>query len=67
MKRIVVDRDRCEGNAVCMNLAPRVFRVDDKDQLHLATERPADDQLAAVELAVKRCPRAALALVEDEP
>ena len=66
MKRVVVDYDRCEGNAVCMGLAPAVFRVDDKDQLELLTDRPADPDLAAVELAVRRCPRNAIALIEEE-
>ena len=27
--RAVVDRDRCEGNAVCVRIAPGVFQLDD--------------------------------------
>ena len=65
MKKIVVDYELCESNAVCMKLAPEVFRVDDDDKLHLIVERPGDELLAKVEQAVRRCPRAALSLVDE--
>ncbi|GJO38524.1 hypothetical protein NJB1604_05770 [Mycobacterium marinum] len=29
--RVVVDRDRCEGNAFCVNIAPEVFILDDDE------------------------------------
>ena len=29
--RVVVDRDRCEGNAVCVRIAPEVFTLDDDE------------------------------------
>ena len=60
--RVVVDRDRCEGNARCVKLAPAVFRVDDDDQLHVLVEEPPPEERAAVEAAVARCPRQALAI-----
>jgi ferredoxin len=60
--RILVDRDLCEGNAVCMKVCPEVFRVDDDDQVQLLVERPAEDLRAKVEAAVRRCPRQALKL-----
>ena len=63
--RVVVDRDRCEGNAVCSTVAPEVFEVRDDDQAHLLVERPAPDLHSKVEAAVKRCPRQALSIVED--
>jgi ferredoxin len=63
--RVVVDYDRCEGNARCAELAPAVFRVDDRDQLHVLVEQPPDDQRKAVEAAVVRCPRQALSIIDD--
>ena len=29
--RVEVDRDRCEGNAVCVGIAPELFELDDED------------------------------------
>ena len=63
--RIVVDRDLCEGNAVCMKMAPEVFAVGDDDQVMVLIERPGPDLHAKVEAAVRRCPRQALAIVQD--
>jgi ferredoxin len=60
--RILVDRDLCEGNAVCMKVAPEVFTVDDDDQVQLLIESPGEDLRAKVETAVRRCPRQALKL-----
>ena len=62
--KILIDRDRCEGNARCVQLAPAVFRVDDQDQVQIIGE-PGPDQRAAVAAAVARCPRQALMLDDD--
>jgi len=63
--RIVVDRDLCEANGECMRAAPEVFFVDDSDKLVVKLERPPAELLEKVKAAVRRCPRAALALRED--
>jgi ferredoxin len=65
MKRIVVDYELCEANAVCMKVAPEVFRVDEEDKLHVLVEQPPAELLDKVESAVRRCPRGALSLRED--
>ena len=36
--RVEVDRDRCEGNAVCVGIAPDLFDLDDEDYA-LAADR----------------------------
>ena len=63
--RVVVDRDLCEANAVCMRLVPEVFQVGDDDRLRLLAERPPEALRARVEEAVRRCPKLALSLVDD--
>ena len=35
--RVVVDRDLCESNAVCMRIVPEVFQVRDDDRLYFST------------------------------
>jgi len=61
--KVVVDYDLCEGNAVCMKVAPEVFEVGDDDRARLLLEQPGEDLRAKVEAAVRRCPRQALAIV----
>jgi ferredoxin len=65
--KIVVDRDLCEANGVCVRLAPAAFSLDDDDVLHLLVLQPADaSQRAALEAAIAGCPKGALAWSEDE-
>jgi ferredoxin len=60
--RIVVDHDLCEGNAVCVRVAPEIFAVGDDDQAQVLLADPPESQRANIEAAVARCPRQALAL-----
>ena len=62
--RLVVDRDLCESNAVCVRTAPDLFVVDDDDKLRLLVEHPAPEQMEKAQAAVRRCPKRALSLVE---
>jgi len=64
--RVVVDRDLCEGNARCVQLAPRVFQTDDNDKLVILVERPPPELREAVESAVALCPRQALRILESD-
>jgi len=63
--RVIVNRDLCEGNALCMEAAPEVFVVGEDDQARLLIERPAEALRAKVAQAVRRCPRQALAIEEE--
>lgn len=62
--RVLVDVELCEGNAVCANVAPEVFVVGDDDLAHVKLEPIPDALRIKIELAVRRCPRQALALKE---
>jgi len=62
--KIKIDYDLCEGNAVCMKVAPEVFVVDDSDQAKLLNATPGEDLRSKVEAAVRRCPRQAISLEE---
>jgi ferredoxin len=63
--RVIIDYDRCEGNARCMKACPEVFEVREDDQAHLLIERPGEELRDKVEEAVRRCPRQALAIADD--
>jgi ferredoxin len=59
--RVIVDRDRCEGNAVCLGIAPDIFDLDDDDYAVLKADPIPADQEQLAEQAIVECPRAALA------
>jgi len=63
--RVVVDRDLCQGHAVCESEAHSVFQVSKKGDLTILDERPGDDARAAVEAAVRFCPTHALSIVDE--
>jgi ferredoxin len=58
--RVVVDRDRCEGNAICVGIAPELFQLDDDEYADVATDPIPADKEALAEQAIADCPRAAL-------
>lgn len=58
--RVIVDRDRCEGNAVCLGIAPDIFDLDDEDYAVVKTDPIPSDQEDLAEQAIAECPRAAL-------
>jgi ferredoxin len=60
--KVVVDFDLCEANAVCMDVAPEVFRVDENDMLEILMENPPESLRKKVEEAVRLCPRQAIRL-----
>ena len=60
--KVVADYDLCEANAVCMEQAPEVFKVDDEDNLEILDESPPEALRSKVESAVRLCPRQALRL-----
>jgi ferredoxin len=57
--RIEVDRELCEANERCVQVAPDIFSLDDDEELQIAT--PGDDvDPMLVAKAVASCPRNAL-------
>ena len=58
--RVKVDHDRCEGNAVCLGIAPDIFDLDDDDYAVVKADPVPADQEALTEQAIAECPRAAL-------
>ena len=63
--KIKVDYDLCEANAICMQQAPEIFKVDEEDNLHILDESPGPKLREKVENAVRLCPRQALSLEDS--
>ena len=66
MMKITVDRDLCQGHAMCELEAPEVFRVGKSDQVELLREVPDAAHKDGVRLAVKYCPTHALTINEGD-
>lgn len=62
--RVVVDYELCESNGLCMAVAPEVFEVRDDDNLYILDETPPEALRDRLELAVRRCPKQALKLLD---
>ena len=60
--KVVVDYDLCEANALCMDAAPEIFRVEEDDTLTLLLEEVPSDLQAKAEEAARLCPRQAITL-----
>ena len=58
--RVEVDRDRCEGNAVCLAVSQELFDLDDEDYAVVKADPIPADQEELAEQAIAECPRAAL-------
>jgi ferredoxin len=65
MKKIKVDFDLCESNAMCEALAPDHFQVDDDDFLQILDDNVTDENQSLVEQAVASCPKSAISIVEE--
>ena len=63
--KVIVDYDRCEANAICMQICPEVFKLNEDDTLDVLIEEPGDALRAKVLEAVRRCPRQAISIQED--
>jgi len=62
--KVIVDFDLCEANAICMDVAPEIFKVDDNDELQILLEKPPEELRKKVEESVRLCPRQAIS-IED--
>ncbi len=62
---VTVNYDRCEGHAICVGLAPRVFQIEDDDeQVRVIDDTPDESARDSVILAAKRCPIGAITLAD---
>lgn len=62
--KVVVDREICESQGVCVRNCPEVFELGDDDRLRILVDEIPEDKVEAVRHCVDRCPLQALSLVE---
>jgi len=61
--KVTVDRNICDGNAKCVEAAPKVFKMDDR--LIAEVIDPKGDTDERIVLAAKVCPVKAIILEEE--
>ncbi|HJL20511.1 MAG TPA: cytochrome P450 [Sandaracinaceae bacterium LLY-WYZ-13_1] len=62
---IQVDRDLCQGHAVCVGECPDVFALGKDDKVIRKVARPAPEHRAKARAAVAHCPTGTLRIVEE--
>ena len=62
MKRLEVDRERCQGHLRCCTLAPDLFEPDELGYAIVTNEHLADDAVERARIAAAGCPEAAIKL-----
>ncbi len=61
--KIEVDFDRCQSNAICMQIAPSVFEVREDGYLYVLIETPEESLKPLVEKAAASCPTKAIKII----
>lgn len=61
--KVTVDRTKCEGYGKCVEVAPKVFQMDEK--MISKVVDPKGDTDEKILLAAKVCPTKAIVLEED--
>ena len=63
--RLLVDRNLCEANAICVGMAPDVFEIDDDDELVLVDDNVPESRLSELTQIALVCPVGALSITDD--
>lgn len=63
--RVMIDRRRCQGNAQCAVVAPRIFGTDDGGYgVVMSRGLVPEGEEASAQAAVRACPEQAIVIVE---
>jgi sterol 14-demethylase len=62
---IVLDRDLCQGHAVCVGEAPELFQIGDDGKVTLRIEHPGPEHHAKAAFAAKYCPTRTIKIIEE--
>ena len=63
MPNISVDMDACQSHGQCEFAAEAIFQLDDEGEVRYRADVP-DDDLPAVERAIRACPTRAISLTD---
>jgi ferredoxin len=61
--KVEIDRELCSGDAICVDLCPEVFEMDDDKAKVIVDEVPPEAEEACRD-AVESCPEACITIIE---
>jgi ferredoxin len=62
--KVVIDRDACQGNGMCVVEAPDVFELGDDGKVIVLDENPSQSMRIALHTAAQTCPTRAISIHE---
>mgnify|MGYP001069333056 CR=1 FL=1 len=63
--RVKVDRELCSGDAICSELCPEVFEMDDEEKAVVIVDVVPEDAEDACRDAVDSCPEGCIEIIEE--
>lgn len=63
MEKPVVNKEKCQGHAVCVGLAPDVFQLDDNGKSEVVDPQGEDE--STIQQAIDGCPVDAISWEEE--
>lgn len=63
IRRIVVDRVKCIGAYSCVEVAPKVFQLDDQNLAYIVDPESEEDD--TIQMAAEACPLLAIELYDE--
>jgi ferredoxin len=62
--KVIIDRRKCSGEAICVGIAPEVFDLDEEGIAIVINPEGADEETLLE--AMESCPQDAITLIEEE-
>lgn len=59
---VAVDRSRCQGNQLCLSVAPQHFAIGEDGYARVVCDEPSEADLSALRMAVEACPNGAISV-----
>ncbi|MBD3233150.1 MAG: ferredoxin [candidate division Zixibacteria bacterium] len=63
--KVKVDRELCSGDAICSELCPEVFEMDDENIAIVIVDEVPEDAEEACREAVESCPESCIEITEE--
>ncbi len=64
--KVIIDYDRCQSNANCLDECPEVFQLDDEARPVVVCLQPTEALRDKVGFAARCCPRSAITILRRE-
>ncbi len=63
--KVKIDHELCAGDAICAELCPEVFEMQDDDKAHVIVDEVPEGSEECVQDAIDSCPESCIEIVEE--